>query len=58
MATKKEINMKRASALVVMLSILGFLAVQGCERSAGDQLSSDVKEAGRDMKRGVQDAVD
>ena len=50
--------MKRTTALVMMLSLVGFLAVQGCERDASDQLASDVREAGKDMKRGVQDAVD
>jgi hypothetical protein len=50
--------MKRGSAFLILAAMFSIVAAQGCERSAGDELSSDVKEAGRDMKRGVQDAVD
>jgi hypothetical protein len=50
--------MKRAQALVVLTAMFALLAAQGCERSNGDQLKSDIKEAGHDAKRGVQDALD
>jgi hypothetical protein len=50
--------MKRASAFLILAAIFSLVAAQGCDRSPAEEFGSDVKEAGRDMKRGVQDAVD